>query len=92
MSGGGGARLLIWILYLTAQCGCGGYSADDGAANAIAARHEARTLEACADGDAGTCTPAVVRAHALLAYCANVRELVVHGQPAPDAGFACVPQ
>jgi hypothetical protein len=77
------------VLWLIAQCGCGGYSGDDVTANQIAARHEMRTLEMCDSDDAGICTPSIVRAHARLAYCANVRELATHGQAIPDAGIAC---
>jgi hypothetical protein len=79
------------LLLVLAGCGAT-YTADDQAANTIAARHEVRQLQECASDDAGSCTPAMVRAHASLAYCANERELQVHGAPVPDAGVQCQPQ
>ena len=72
------------------------YTPDDTVSNTIGARAEARVLQFCAVGmeDAGTCTPARVRAETDLAYCANARELTVHAAPVPEAGVAlsCTPQ
>jgi hypothetical protein len=77
--------------------GCGpSYTPDDTTANTVGARAEARVLQLCAPEmeDAGTCTPSKVRAETDLAYCANARELTVHGAPVPEAGVAlsCQPQ
>jgi hypothetical protein len=77
--------------------GCGpSYTAADTTANTTGARAEARVLQLCAVGmeDAGTCTPSRVRGETDLAYCANVRELIVHSAPVPEAGvdLACTPQ
>ena len=72
--------------------GCGdSYTADDKAANAIAARHEVRSYDMCSTDDAGTCTAAAVRAHAALAYCANAREIAAHGGQVPEGGVSCQP-
>lgn len=88
-----GLRFWLWLIAAVASCeGCGGYSVEDATANTIAARHEEHTLEMCASDDAGTCVPSIVRAHALLAFCANARELSAHGKPAPDSGAPCKPQ
>jgi hypothetical protein len=76
-----------------AVAGCGrSYDDADTTTNTVAARSEARVLELCATDDASTCTPSLVRAHTDLAYCANVRELVVHGAPVPEASVTCRPK
>lgn len=86
------ALLLVAALF----CACKStYPDDDQAANTTAAKAEARIVELCAVDaeDAGLCTPAHVRAFADLAYCANARELAVHGAPVPEAGgLQCQPQ
>lgn len=66
------------------------YTPEDSTANAIGRRHTLRLLDLCAPGseDAGTCTPAAVRAHALIVYCANARELAVHAE-LPEGGPPC---
>lgn len=77
---------LLWSL------GCGSsYSDDDTTANTVAARTEANQVSACSMPDAGTCSPAYVRASSTLAYCANARELSAHGKtvPAAPTGVTC---
>lgn len=79
-------------LLFAALVGCGGgFTDDDTTANTVAARTESGQLSACAQDDAGSCSPAYVRASAALAYCANARELAAHGKPAVPgpAGMVC---
>jgi hypothetical protein len=69
--------------------GCGpSYTKDDSTANGIAVRREAVVLDNCGQDDAGTCTPAMVRANTTVAFCANQREVTVHGAPF-DGGVPC---
>ena len=80
----------VLALLMVAACG-GGWNDSDTTANTVAARAEARTLAICATDDAGDCTPSRVRAFGTLAFCANQRELAVHGVVV-DAGVQCQPQ
>ncbi len=76
------------LLLLLPACATS-WSDADTQANTIGARSEERILEMCS-GDAGECTPSRVRSFALLSFCANVRELVVHGAPLPVDGGAAL--
>ncbi len=78
----------VLLTFLLSSCATSWTDADT-QANTIGVRSEARVLEMCA-GDGGTeCTPSRVRAFTLLSYCANMRELAVHGGADPDAGSWC---
>ena len=81
-------RILLALAFSLTACATS-WSDADTEANTIGARNEARVLEMCS-GDAGECTPSRVRAFTLLSFCANDRELTVHGH-SPDAGVACRP-
>lgn len=81
------------ITCVLGMIGCGpSYTDADTVRNTMAARHEARQYDECLSPEAGTCTPAMVRAHSSLAYCANAAELVTHRAPVPDSGVQCQPQ
>jgi hypothetical protein len=82
---------LLAAASLLVGCG-GGFTSDDTTTNTVAARAEARQLEACAEDDAGACTPSFIRASSALAYCANARALAAHGAPVPEGGVACQPR
>lgn len=64
------------------------YTAEDQTSNEIGTRNEAKTYELCATDDAAACTPANVRARALISFCANQRELAAHASPY-DGGPPC---
>jgi len=83
-------RFLLALALFLPACATS-WSDADTEANTIGAKSEARVLEMCAGDDAGTCTPSRVRAFTALSFCANVRELVVHGAPEPDGGTTCHP-
>lgn len=74
--------------------GCGGspYTPEDTTTNTVAARAERMQLEVCSSDDASLCTPAFVRATSVQAFCANVRELIVHKADVPDGSAQCRPK
>lgn len=84
------SALVLLVGVASAACG-GSFSDDDTTANTVGARTEVGQFSACAADDAGTCSPAYVRASSTLAYCANARELASHGKtiPAAPAGLTC---
>lgn len=85
-----GLLLVVAGAAVLAAC-VGGFTADDTTAVTVAARTEAGQFAACAQDDAGSCSPAYVRASSTLAYCANARELAAHGKPTvtAPAGVTC---
>lgn len=84
----GRMKLLLLLVGLVAGCG----ASYDPTTNTVAAQVEARQLERCATDDAGTCSAAFMRTTAAIAFCANARELSVHGAPVPEAGTTCPKQ
>jgi hypothetical protein len=84
-------RFLLALALFLPACATS-WSDADTQASTIGAKNEARVLEMCASDDAGvSCSPSRVRAFTSLAFCAQVRELTVHGAPVPDAGIPCRP-
>lgn len=84
-------RLVVYALFLLAQCGCGGGWAPADTKSATDAVHlEAMALSLCApDGDA--CAPSQVRAIERACYCLNASQLARHGETVPDGGPQCQP-
>ena len=86
------ALALFGLMAGVSVVGCGGsYTSEDATANSIALRHDQHTHDLCATDDAGTCTPAAVRAHADLAFCADAREVLAHSGTIPEGGIQCQP-
>jgi hypothetical protein len=85
-------RLFVGLLYLLAQCGCGGWADADVKAATDTVRLESMALSLCGGGgggDGGSCAPGQVRALERAAYCLNASQLVRHGDEVPDAGVSC---
>jgi len=61
----------VLCVVAAALAGCGSsYTKDDSTSNNVAVRNEAAVLALCAQDDAGTCTPSMVRARTSVAFCA----------------------
>lgn len=87
-----GPRCGLWVLWLIAQCGCGGgWSPADTAGATDAVHLEAMALGLCGP-ESDACAPSQVRALERASYCLNASMLARHGADVPDAGVACQPR